>query len=86
MQLVTVDSAIAMRYGLRTPLNMVILEISPMHRRPRPEEAFIELTTCNRLGGKDEYKNLQLLHRHCHQNKTRSDGSHNAPRATRKAE
>jgi RNA-directed DNA polymerase len=24
-------------------------------------------------GGKDEYKNLQLLHRHCHDNKTKSD-------------
>ena len=27
------------------------------------------------LGGKDEYKNLQLLHRHCHDKKTASDGS-----------
>jgi RNA-directed DNA polymerase len=27
------------------------------------------------LGGKDEYKNLQLLHRHCHDKKTRHDGS-----------
>jgi RNA-directed DNA polymerase len=27
------------------------------------------------LGGKDEYKNLQLLHRHCHDTKTVSDGS-----------
>ena len=26
-------------------------------------------------GGKDEYKNLQLLHRHCHDQKTRIDGS-----------
>lgn len=26
-------------------------------------------------GGRDEYKNLQLLHRHCHDVKTRSDGS-----------
>jgi len=26
-------------------------------------------------GGKDEYKNLQLLHRHCHDTKTSSDGS-----------
>lgn len=25
------------------------------------------------LGGKDEYKNLQLLHRHCHDEKTRND-------------
>jgi len=28
------------------------------------------------LGGKDEYKNLQLLHRHCHDIKTATDGSH----------
>ena len=27
-------------------------------------------------GGKDEYKNWQLLHRHCHAEKTRKDGSH----------
>lgn len=27
------------------------------------------------LGGKDKYSNLQLLHRHCHELKTRSDGS-----------
>lgn len=27
------------------------------------------------LGGKDEYKNLQLLHRHCHDEKTTIDGS-----------
>lgn len=26
-------------------------------------------------GGKDEYKNLQLLHRHCHDKKTAKDGS-----------
>jgi RNA-directed DNA polymerase len=26
-------------------------------------------------GGRDEYKNFQLLHRHCHDVKTRSDGS-----------
>ncbi|NMG60913.1 group II intron reverse transcriptase/maturase, partial [Geitlerinema sp. P-1104] len=26
-------------------------------------------------GGKDEYSNLQLLHRHCHDDKTRKDGS-----------
>jgi RNA-directed DNA polymerase len=26
-------------------------------------------------GGKDEYKNFQLLHRHCHHVKTRTDGS-----------
>ncbi|WP_413161139.1 group II intron reverse transcriptase/maturase [Capilliphycus salinus ALCB114379] len=26
-------------------------------------------------GGRDEYKNLQLLHRHCHDEKTRLDGS-----------
>lgn len=27
------------------------------------------------IGGKDEYKNLQLLHRHCHDQKTARDGS-----------
>ncbi|MEH2321905.1 group II intron reverse transcriptase/maturase [Nostoc sp.] len=27
------------------------------------------------LGGKDEYKNLQILHRHCHDTKTIDDGS-----------
>ena len=27
-------------------------------------------------GGKDEYKNLQLLHRHCHDSKTATDGSY----------
>lgn len=27
-------------------------------------------------GGKDEYKNLQILHRHCHDTKTATDGSH----------
>jgi len=27
------------------------------------------------LRGKDEYNNLQLLHRHCHDEKTASDGS-----------
>jgi RNA-directed DNA polymerase len=25
------------------------------------------------IGGKDEYKNLQLLHRHCHDEKTAQD-------------
>ena len=29
------------------------------------------------LGGKKEYKNLQLLHRHCHDDKTTKDGSLN---------
>jgi len=29
-------------------------------------------------GGKDEYKNLQLLHRHCHDIKTSTDGSYNS--------
>jgi len=28
-------------------------------------------------GGKEEYKNYQLLHRHCHDEKSRNDGSHN---------
>jgi len=27
------------------------------------------------LGGKDEYKNLQILHKHCHDEKTTEDGS-----------
>jgi RNA-directed DNA polymerase len=27
------------------------------------------------LGGKDEYKNIQLLHKHCHDTKTEHDGS-----------
>lgn len=27
------------------------------------------------LGGKDEYKNLQIIHRHCHDTKTAEDGS-----------
>jgi RNA-directed DNA polymerase len=30
------------------------------------------------LKGKDEYKNLQLLHRHCHDIKTATDGSYNS--------
>ena len=30
------------------------------------------------LGGKDEYKNLQLLHRHCHDTKTSTDGSYDS--------
>jgi len=30
------------------------------------------------LGGKNEYKNLQLLHRHCHDTKTATDGSYNS--------
>jgi RNA-directed DNA polymerase len=29
-------------------------------------------------GGKDQYDNLQLLHRHCHDTKTASDGSYGA--------
>ncbi|HEY9864156.1 MAG TPA: group II intron reverse transcriptase/maturase [Candidatus Obscuribacterales bacterium] len=29
-------------------------------------------------GGKDEYKNLQLIHRHCHDTKTSTDGSYNS--------
>jgi RNA-directed DNA polymerase len=31
-------------------------------------------------GGKDEYKNLQLLHRHCHDVKTANDGSNQRKR------
>ena len=34
------------------------------------------------LGGKDEYKNLQLLHRHCHDDKSASDGSPKSPSLT----
>ncbi len=30
------------------------------------------------LGGKNDYKNLQLLHRHCHDTKTATDGSYNS--------
>ncbi len=45
-------------------------------------------------GGKDEYKNLQLLHRHCHDTKTANDGSSGTksgcnsaePKPTRKLE
>lgn len=35
----------------------------------------VDHITPKSLGGKDEYKNLQLLHRHCHDTKTESDGS-----------
>jgi RNA-directed DNA polymerase len=31
-----------------------------------------------RLGGTDEWKNLQVLHRHCHDKKTTLDGSYGA--------
>jgi RNA-directed DNA polymerase len=31
-----------------------------------------------RLGGKDETSNLQVLHRHCHDQKTAHDGSNGA--------
>ena len=30
-------------------------------------------------GGKDSYKNLQLLHRHCHDEKTSTDGTYDRP-------
>ena len=30
-------------------------------------------------GGKDTYKNLQLLHRHCHDKKSKTDGSYDKP-------
>jgi len=36
------------------------------------------------LGGKDEWKNLQLLHRHCHDKKTASDGSQKSSNDKRK--
>jgi len=35
----------------------------------------VDHITPKSLGGKDEYKNLQLLHRHCHDTKTATDGS-----------
>jgi RNA-directed DNA polymerase len=35
----------------------------------------IDHITPKSLGGKDEYKNLQILHRHCHDEKTTEDGS-----------
>ncbi|MEH2041446.1 group II intron reverse transcriptase/maturase [Nostoc sp.] len=35
----------------------------------------IDHKTPKSLGGKDEYKNLQILHRHCHDEKTTEDGS-----------
>ncbi len=41
------------------------------------EEDVLEIDhiTPKNLGGKDEYKNLQILHRHCHDMKTTEDGS-----------
>ena len=41
------------------------------------EEDVLEIDhiTPKSKGGKDEYKNLQLLHRHCHDSKTTKDGS-----------
>ncbi len=35
----------------------------------------VDHITPKTLGGKDEYKNLQILHRHCHDRKTTEDGS-----------
>jgi len=35
----------------------------------------VDHITPKSLGGKDEYTNLQLLHKHCHDTKTASDGS-----------
>jgi RNA-directed DNA polymerase len=32
--------------------------------------------TLRKQSGKDEYKNLQLLHTHCHKQKTANDGGH----------
>lgn len=37
----------------------------------------IDHITPKSIGGKDEYKNWQLLHRHCHDKKTSEDGSIN---------
>ena len=41
------------------------------------EEDVLEIDhiTPKSLGGKDEYKNLQILHKHCHDTKTTEDGS-----------
>lgn len=41
------------------------------------EDSFVEVDHIipRSLGGKDEYKNLQLLHKHCHIEKSRTDGS-----------
>jgi RNA-directed DNA polymerase len=41
------------------------------------EENVLEIDhiTPKSLGGKDDYKNLQILHRHCHDEKTTEDGS-----------
>ncbi len=41
------------------------------------EEDVLEIDhiTPTMSGGKDEYKNLQILHRHCHDTKTADDGS-----------
>lgn len=41
------------------------------------EEDVLEVDhiTPKRLGGKDVYNNLQILHRHCHDEKTTVDGS-----------
>jgi RNA-directed DNA polymerase len=41
------------------------------------DEDLLEVDHKNPLssGGKDEWKNLQLLHRHCHDEKTATDGS-----------
>ena len=35
----------------------------------------IDHITPKSQGGRDEYKNMQLLHRHCHDQKTAGDGS-----------
>ncbi len=35
----------------------------------------VDHTIPRKLGGKDEYKNFQLLHKHCHDRKTAEDGS-----------
>jgi RNA-directed DNA polymerase len=41
------------------------------------EDSFVEVDHIvpRSLGGKDEYKNLQLLHKHCHIEKSKNDGS-----------
>jgi len=44
-------------------------------RKLRPSEGNIDHIIPRSLGGDSGYANLQLLHRHCHDTKTTSDGS-----------
>ena len=38
----------------------------------------VDHITPRSLGGKNDWKNLQLLHRHCHHEKSRTDGSNDS--------